>query len=1182
MNPFSKLIALCFLLLTCANAMSQERLPVLFKSGAYYSEPAKNEIQQGVLYSSDELVEGSFFRLIQFNSIPTNDVKRQLESQGITLLNYIPRNAFFARISTSATYSNLSQFEVNSIEKIDAKFKLTKSLLKEEYPHWTLYGTSEIELNGSFFEGISQSHIESSLTKLSAEVLHINSANTVTLRIALDKLNDLYALSVFYYFEPISPPEEPENLVGRTDHRSNTIATEYDGGLKFDGTGVTVMMQDDGYIGDHIDYQGRVDQSNCSPCSTADGNNHGDHVAGTIMGAGNIDPKARGMAFGANLLVYNSNNDNYDLVPALYASNELVITSKSYSAGCNGGYDSRARQLDQQIRLMPSLMHVFSAGNSGASDCGYGAGTGWGNITGGHKSGKNVIAVGNLTSVDGLSSSSSRGPATDGRIKPDICGVGTSVYSTISDYLYDTKTGTSMSCPGVAGSVAQLYHAYKDLNGGMNPNSALIKAAILNTAKDLGNPGPDFKHGWGRINVGRAHALISQNNYIFDSIEQAENNVHTITVPAGITQLKLMLYWADFEGVEGASIALVNDLNLELIDPGLVSYNPWVLNPAPNGTTLDEDAVQGVDNLNNMEQVTIDNPLPGMYTINVDGFAIPEGPQEYFIVYEFVEDKITLTYPLGGEGFSPGTGEIIRWDASESVTDFELEYTVDNGAVWNSIAAVNADARHFSWVVPAELSGLARVRVLRGAQISQSEDVFSIIPTPENLDVAWACPDSMNLVWDSVPGATGYEVSMLGAQYMDSIGTSLTNNLTIAALSTDENWFSVRSLGPDNARSERAIALRKVPGQFGCTWSSPIADLSIVCDSVATTACVQVMNESVNVDGSSTYQWYFPGGTPATSTDENPTVCYTSSGLQDAALVVTNSAGSDSSYFFNYVFIQGAMEIPYHEGFENLSNFIGLESWSVNNPDGNSAFQITSSTALSGVKSARLYNHNQDEGSVDELISGPINLSVLDPITDIMTLSFRYAYRKIDGVSDDWLRIYVRNGCDDDWAIRKTLHGVQLSTLENNSPWTPSSPDDWTTVHMTNITSNYFTGDFRFKFNFENGGGNNFYLDDINIYSGAPSDDIVVGIEENNLMNAFELFPNPADDELNVRFALTSDEVVNITIVNILGKTAQYQLIKGVSGANLVILDTDKLAPGVYFISLEANGVRTTEQFVVR
>ena len=1173
---------LCFLL-SYGQGIAQKENSILFKTGAYLPENNVHSLGNRAAYSVSELVDGHYYRLIHFETVPTNEEKASLLAKGIQLRNYIPHNAFFAEVSVDADLLNLGTYGIRSVEVIDPLFKLTPDLQARNYPHWTLFGTHQIELYGIYFDGISEQVAHSFLIGLGAEVLKSNSANTVHLRIDLDKLDQLYALNAFYYFEALEVPEEPENLDGRTNHRSNLLATDYSTGLQYDGTGVTVMMQDDGYIGDHIDYEGRIDQSNCSGCSWSDANDHGDHVAGTIMGAGNLNPRYRGMAFGADLLVFNSSNGNYDAVPNLYATQELVITSKSYSSGCNGGYDSRARQLDQQTHDLQSLIHVFSAGNSGTSDCGYGAGSDWGNITGGHKSGKNVIAVGNLTVADALNGSSSRGPATDGRIKPDICGVGTSVMSTVSDYLYESKTGTSMSCPGVAGTITQLYHAYKDANGGNNPTSGLIKAALLNTAEDLGNPGPDFKYGWGRINGAKAHTLISQGDYITASISQSGNDVHNLAVPSGVTKLKIMVYWTDYEGTTNASIALVNDLNMQVTDPALVVFDPWVLDESPNAVTLDLDAVRAVDNLNNMEQVTIDNPLPGNYTITIDGFSVPQGPQEYFVVYEFERDEVLLTYPIGGEGLHPGTSERIRWDASEGTGDFTLEYTEDNGNNWNLISVVNADLRYASWVVPNTLSGEVKVRVTRGGQSDESDEVFSIIRVPTNLDFGWSCPDSLNLVWDPVPGATSYSVHMLGNMYMDSIGTTTATNYTFQAASGDENWFSVRAYGPTGARSERAIAIRKLPGEFGCTWSAPYAAIDIVCDSISTTGCAEALNASINVDGNSSYLWYFPGGTPATSTDENPTVCYSGSGYQDAALVVTNSAGSDSAYFADFVFVQGAMELPYHEGFENMVTFNGQENWSTYNPDINSTFIITATTALTGSKCARLSNHNQTTGSVDELISGPINLSVLDPQNDVVTVSFRYSYRRRNNSTDDWLRFYVKSGCDQQWSLKKTLHGVFLSDINQNTPWTPSDSSDWTTVHVTNVTPTFFTGDFRLKFNFENGDGNNFYLDDINIYGGGPSDDIISGLsEENEGLFDFGLYPNPTDGELNIQFDLQNNSEVRLFIHDISGKVSQQYALNGTNGSNLVLLETDTLQAGVYFITLEINGETRTEQFIVK
>lgn len=1175
-----RLFALASILLINYTGHAQNTSDIFFKSGTY--TPAFRLSAESLSFSSEEVVNGNYYRLICFKEIPTPQEKEELKNQGVNLITYLPRNAFFAAISSQTTLTGLNNFGISHIDPILPRFKLSQELHEKNYPHWTLFGEDHIELNCMYFNDISEELIAATLEKLGAEILHSNPANTIRIRIALASLPALYSLPGLYYFEAVESPSEPENLDGRTDHRSNVLATDYSSGLKYDGTGVTIMMQDDGYIGEHIDYEGRIDQSNCFGCSYADPNNHGDHVAGTIMGAGNLNPRYKGMAFGSHLLVFNSNNDNYDDVPNLYATQELVITSKSYSSGCNAGYDSRAQQLDEQTHNLTSLLHVFSAGNSGTSDCGYGAGAGWGNITGGHKSGKNVIAVGNLTATDALSASSSRGPASDGRIKPDICSVGTSVVSTISDYAYESKTGTSMACPGVAGTAAQLYHAYKDLNGGANPPSGLIKAALLNTAEDLGNPGPDFQYGWGRINGGRAYTLISQGNYMTSTINQNGNNTHNLTIPAGVSKLKIMLYWMDYQGAANATIALVNDLNMQVIDPALVSFNPWVLNAFPNAVTLNDVAIRTIDNLNNVEQVTIDSPLAGTYTITIDGFSVPEGPQEYFIVYEFEQEKVTLTYPIGGEGLYPGSSERIRWDASEGVNDFTLEYSEDNGANWTYITTAPADVRYTSWVLPNTLTGQAKVRVTRNGFSDESDAVFSIIRIPDNLDFGWSCPDSLMLVWDSVPGATSYELSMLGSMYMDSIGTSTDTNFVFLASSTDENWFSVRAMGPNGARSERAIAVRKLPGQFGCTWSSPFAEIGIICDSISSTECAQVLNASINVDASATYLWYFPTGTPSTSTDENPIICFSNSGYQNASLVVTNGAGSDSAYFANFVFVQNSMDLPYHEGFENLVTFNGQENWSTYNPDVNNTFTITTSTALSGNKSARLLNHGQAEGSIDELISGPINLSLLDPLNDTLTLSFRYANRRRDDLTDDWLRIYVKSSCDDDWSLKKTLHGLFLSTINVDSPWTPSVPEDWTTVHVTNITPAYFTGDFRFKFNFENGNGNNFFLDDINIYSGGPSDDVISGLSENNAPLNVSLFPNPTENELNVRFDLPTDGAVNIAIYDISGKVSQRYYLKGKSGSNLALFDTHELEAGVYFIRMVSEGMTYNGQFVVK
>lgn len=1163
-------LLLAVILPVTSNAQESQ---LLLRSGDYVVPDVSVKV-----WNTNEVIDNQYLRIISFDEIPTNAMKEELRKSGISLYDYLPKNAFYASISVNADFSMLNDAIVMEIQP---EFKLTEILRDKNYPHWTLFGEDQIELIGAYFAPFNKERAVDQLASIGGTFVSQNVLQgTMNVRVPLSQLEALYALPGFYYFETLPDAGEPENLVGRTNHRSNTLYQDFAGGLQYNGEGVNVMMQDDGEIGPHIDYTGRIDQSNCNGCSTNPANDHGDHVSGTIMGAGNLNPDNRGMANGVGLDVYSSSNNNYNLFPGLFDNDDIVITSKSYSNGCNSGYTSLARQLDQQVHDRPQLTHVFSAGNSGTTDCGYGAGSNWGNITGGHKAGKNVIAVGNLSHTDVLAGSSSRGPAEDGRIKPDICAVGSSVTSTGPDNIYFTISGTSMSCPGVSGTFAQLYHAYRDLNGGNDPDAALIKGAVLNTGEDLGNTGPDFRFGWGRINARAAFDVIKNNQYVSDNISQGATNSHTITVPSGVSELRIMTYWTDYEGSTSAAIALVNDINMTVEDPNATTLLPWLLDSSPSSTALNTPATTGVDDLNNMEQVSVVNPTSGTYTVNVNGFAIPQGPQEYYVVYSFIMDDVVLTYPLGGEGIVPGSNTI-RWDASEGTTPFDLEYTTDNGATWTTIGTPNADLRYFSWNTPNTLTGQAKVRISRGGQSDESPEVFTIMQQPNGLDFEWVCPDSAKFVWNTVSGATGYEVSMLGNKYMDSIATTTTNSFVIAVPASNDEWFSVRALGPNDARGERAVAIQKPTTEFGCLWAPPISAFGVDCPDAGVGHCFDMIDQSINTTGSSTYTWYFPGGTPSTSTSATPTVCYTSPGSYDVAMVVDNGFGTDSIYTTGAITVLPSPGLPYFEGFENYTNFFSIDEWDTESPGNAVAFLISSQASLSGSKSALLFNYTQAGGLTDELISGPIDLSSLNPGDD-MTMSFRYAYRKRQSSNNEFLRVSVTEGCEDNWVVRKTLFGDLLSPLTASTSWFPTDSSDWTTVHMTNITDNFYTGDFRMKFTFDSDEGNNLFLDNINLYEGAPSDDLViVGIGENSGIEGVNVYPVPTTDELTVSFALNASDKTTLRILDLAGKEVQAHAVNGEIGNNIAVLDVQTLAPGSYIVSIQTANGSVQKRFVI-
>ena len=352
-----------------------------------------------------------------------------------------------------------------------------------------------------------------------------------------------------------------------------------------------------------------------------------------------------------------------------------------------------------------------------------------------------------------------------------------------------------------------------------------------------------------------------------------------------------------------------------------------------------------------------------------------------------------------------------------------------------------------------------------------------------------------------------------------------------------------------------------------------------------TTICVGdvISFEDDSYNAATGWNWSFNGGQPATSTAQNVTVTYSQPGLYSVSLTATDGATNDSEVKTNYIRVLPApTTIPFWEGFEGYSSLNNLVNWEVLNQENNNAFTIENTTGYSGSQCAKLVNFGQAPSNVDELISSPMDLSVI-PQTGAVTLSFRYSYRKKTSADYEYLKVFITGDCGDTWVQRKTLGGNQLSTLTATSSWKPTSQADWVTVHVTNVTSNYFSQNFKFKFRFEGEGGNNFYLDDINLYAGAPSNEIVLGINElNESINDLSLYPNPTDGELNVSFSASKNKDIQFQVLDITGKIIQNNVVNAVQGSNLVLLDTQIFAAGSYFLKIMSDDHFKTLPFVIK
>ncbi|MFN3952405.1 MAG: S8 family serine peptidase [Thermaurantimonas sp.] len=768
-----------------------------------------------------EAVDGKIYRLVLFESVPERPVLEILKANGIEMLEYVPRNGYIVSIETKSRIERLFEYGAVCVLPIPYELKVSREIYLNELPEYTFLNEELLRVIIVPFRNLSISRLLREADRYIQRNLNVDDLNNLA-EVVTHKSNiqSLASLPGVMYVQQAEPPGEPENNRARENHRVQNINYGRLTPSGFTGEGVVVGIGDDGAIGPHADYKGRLQQ----PFATSSTGNHGDHVAGTVFGAGNVNPSGMGMAPGAEVF-YRTYPENLQNILSDYSQYNVRITNSSYSDGCNSGYTNNARNMDIQTRQLSSLLHVFSAGNSGTQNCNFISG--WGNITGGHKQAKNVIAVGNISALDSINSSSSRGPARDGRVKPEVVANGTSVFSTVDPHTYATFTGTSMASPGTAGTLATIYHAYRSLHN-QDPKSALIKAHLLNTADDLGNRGPDFRYGFGRINARRAIQAIENNYHYSDTISQNQSKTFTLEVPSNVAQLKIMLYYHDREALANAQSALVNDLDMS-VSFGSSTFLPLVLNPAPNVVALTSAAVPGIDSVNNVEQIIIDTPTQGLYTITIYGKNVPFPAQEFFVVYDFITNTPILAYPNGAEiSWEPASLQTIRWEAPAGAQTFQLHISPDSGTTWIPINTnIGANVRRIQWNVPSNFFGRYWIRLTRGSQQVVSLYPVHIIGTPQNITINRACPDTVTLTWNAVPNASGYYITRLGQKYMEIYDTVFGQNTTIAHLTgldfNGEEWLSVMAYGANGVIGNRGVAAMKAPGLFNCVVQKDLA-----------------------------------------------------------------------------------------------------------------------------------------------------------------------------------------------------------------------------------------------------------------------------------------------------------------------------------------------------------------------
>ncbi|HKA24985.1 MAG TPA: S8 family serine peptidase [Candidatus Eisenbacteria bacterium] len=312
------------------------------------------------------------------------------------------------------------------------------------------------------------------------------------------------------------------------------------------------------------------------------------------------------------------------------------ISSNSWGGDVGGNYTLFSYETDQFIWSHPDFYVSFSDGNSGpapgtvgtpatAKDCTSAGGTG------------------NGTSETFVYAATSRGPTLDGRQKPTVCSPGQSVTSAYGPgtAAYATLSGTSMASPTGAGAVTLMRQYCTDgwyptgaavPADGFSPSAALLKAMAINSA-DMSLTGltaPDNNIGYGRIDADNVLYFAGDTRRLLlvdqtQGLAQGQALEYPVYVSDGSIPLKVSLCWSDYPGNPAAAIQLVNDLDLT-VSQGATAYHG---NNFSGGFSVTGGAY---DHRNVEEEVVVNTPTPGLWTVRISAPTVPLGPQPFGLV----------------------------------------------------------------------------------------------------------------------------------------------------------------------------------------------------------------------------------------------------------------------------------------------------------------------------------------------------------------------------------------------------------------------------------------------------------------------------------------------------------------------------------------------------------------------
>lgn len=606
-------------------------------------------------------------------------------------------------------------------------------------------------------------------------------------------------------------PKEELSVEG-ADLSINAISAVHSLFPQLNGEGKLISVKERPFDTSDIDLKGRVIPGIplSSPFSA-----HATTMATLIAGGGNSSVFGKGVAWKATL----SSSDFTNLLPddgLQMIQQGISVQNHSYGVAIENYYGLESYAYDRQTYQFPHLVHVFSAGNEGnaSSTTGtYAAVPNFANLTGQFKMSKNTLSVGAIGKTGNVDPLSSRGPAYDGRIKPELVAFG--------------EGGTSESAALVSGVSALLQQAYQQKYDSLPP-AALVKALLINSADDVGRPGLDFESGFGKADALDAVRTLEESRFRTGAVSGSQQRQFRITVPAGTNELKVTLTWHDPEAVPDSPAALVNDLDLQVFHAATgISWKPWVLNPYPHPDSLALPAKRLTDRLNNVEQITLQQPLPGEYIIRISAYSLVTSSQNFSLAYQW-ESGFEWVHPVSSGYLKANENNFIRWqwkgEPREAVLSFRSIYTTQ----WHEIGQVSLSQLYYEWN-PSDSLTQVQLRLAAGNTIHLS-DTFTVLKN-QPLHIGYNCNEEVLLHWPAAEEATHYQLYRMGDMYLEPF---MVVTDTLAVLNKSQHSSVHYAVAPfkHNLLLGRSNTLDYTRQEIGCYIRSFLA-AEFVSDTIA-------------------------------------------------------------------------------------------------------------------------------------------------------------------------------------------------------------------------------------------------------------------------------------------------------------------------------------------------------------